>query len=108
MTVLAEGMYVRTSYGTGPYRIVDILRGCTCPSYLDTINLVDPPPSPPHIHLSLRKPFERRGVYSIGGIDEQTLKCVWSDDQIFIVDAPKPKQLWLFKEDEWKKLTLKK
>lgn len=49
------GDIVRTSYGTGPYRVVEIVRDCCCPAYLDTLNYRNPPASPPHFHLTLVK-----------------------------------------------------
>lgn len=50
------GDIVRTSYGTGPYRVVEIERDCTCPSYFEELEYMGRPgakPSPPHIHLTL-------------------------------------------------------
>jgi hypothetical protein len=35
---LAVGDIVKTSYETDPYRVVDIRRGCTCPSYVERLN----------------------------------------------------------------------
>jgi len=48
--MLQVGDIVRTSYGTGPYRIIAITRNCRCPDYLDLIDGSDKP-SKPHIHL---------------------------------------------------------
>lgn len=48
---LQPGMIVRTSYGTGPYRIREVVGPCTCPSFIDQINEANPPSSEPHFHL---------------------------------------------------------
>ena len=32
-----NGMMVRTSYCTGPYEITGVIGGCTCPSFLDSL-----------------------------------------------------------------------
>ena len=46
-----NGMVIRTSYGTGPYRIVDFEEGCTCPSFMDAVTSgSNAPPSRPHYH----------------------------------------------------------
>jgi hypothetical protein len=102
-------MFVRTSYDTGPYRIVSILRGCTCPEYLDTINMTDPPPSRPHIHMTVEKPGDtpRNSPYYLGGYDEETLESVWTKyttpescipyDRLYVVSPRKIfKQMFLF------------
>jgi len=105
---LRVGMYVRTNYNTGPYEVLEITRGCTCPQYLDTIEMADPPPSKPHIHLVCCKPGEsRRSEYYLAGYDEETLESVWTKyktpescipyDRLYVV-SPRElfKQLFLF------------
>lgn len=87
---LHKGMVVTTSYGTGPYRIVEITHGCTCPSFTDAITLcADAPPSKPHVHCMCRKVGERTGFYWLNGYDENTLRSVWGDDYL-ITDEPDP------------------
>lgn len=79
-----EGMIVRTSYGTGPYRVVDIIRDCQCPSFTDAVSLLaEAPPSSPHVHLICRKVGERTGFYYLNGYDEN-LRSVWSDDYLIV------------------------
>lgn len=96
---LREGMYVRTNYNTGPYQIINILRDCTCPKYLDEIDMDNPPASRPHIHMTVRKPGDspRRNPYYLNGYDEETLHSVWSKDRLYVV-SPREifKQLSLF------------
>lgn len=100
--MLREGMYVRTNYNTGPYEIMSILRDCTCPKYLDVINMADPPASAPHIHLVVRDPgdtrWKRRASY-LNGYNEETLRSVWGKDRLYVVSPRKIfKQLLLFSE----------
>jgi len=47
---LCIGEVVRTSYGTGPYRVVRATGPNTSPSFLDSINGIDRP-SEPHFNL---------------------------------------------------------
>ena len=68
-------MLVKTGYGTGPYRIKHIVRGCTCPCSLDKFNMQTPPPSPPHVHMILSDP-DGRGEFYLGWYDEDTLQSV--------------------------------
>ena len=78
------GDIVITSYNTGPYVIDSILRGCECSSYLDTINLDDPPKSKKHIHIICHVQGEkkRKGRESyLNGYDERGFS-VWSDDYL--------------------------
>jgi hypothetical protein len=93
-------MYVRTNYNTGPYEIVHITRNCTCPEYLDSINMLDPPASRPHIHLTCCAPGNPRNMYWLNGYDEETLRSIWSDDRLYVV-SPRAifKQLLFFEED---------
>lgn len=83
---LEVGDRVKTSYGTGPYVICEILRNCTCPAPLDEINMEDPPDSPAHIHLILK------GRYYLGGYEEETLRSVWSDDYLIYCEQQGPVQ----------------
>jgi hypothetical protein len=91
-------MYVRTNYNTGPYQITIIMRDCTCPKYLDEINMVDPPASKPHIHIVGIKPGgSKRNQFYLNGYDEETLTSVWDGDRLYVV-SPRDifKQLSLF------------
>ena len=109
--MLREGMYVRTSYDTGPYQIITITRNCICPEYLDEIEMDDPPPSRPHIHMTCIKPGgPKRNKFYLGGYDEETLESVWTKytrpdsaipyDRLYVV-SPREifKQLCLFSEE---------
>ena len=90
------GDIIRTgTYGKDSYRVVSIERGCTCPSYLDEIELDDPPASPPHMHIvgvvvTQNHSFGRTGY--LNGYDEETLKNVWYDDELVIEKRAKPIQ----------------
>lgn len=86
--MLHEGMYVRTSYNTGPYRITHITRGCTCPKHLDEINNHgNAQPSAPHTHIMAKRPSDtpRHHTYHLNGFDEETLCSVWSSDRLYVV-----------------------
>ena len=85
MTRLHKGMVVRTSYNTGPYRIVDIEEfACTCPSFTDAVTLAkNAPPSRPHYHLTCRKVGEKTGFYYLNGYDEN-LCSVWNNDYLIV------------------------
>lgn len=77
--MIREGMIVRTSYGTGPYKVLEVTHGCTCPSFLDSINLgKDAPPSKPHYHLVCRKVGgeNKKSHFYLNGYDEN-YNCVW-------------------------------
>jgi hypothetical protein len=95
-------MYVRTNYNTGPYEILSITRGCTWASYLDTINMAEPPASPPHIHITCCAPGNPRNKYWLNGYDEETLRSVWGRDRLYVV-SPQAifKQLLFFEEGSW-------
>lgn len=63
---IQEGMVVRTSYGTGPYRILDVVQHCTCPSFMDAVTLLDKAPaSRPHTHIVLVEKWEKLLVFTI-------------------------------------------
>lgn len=98
--MIQVGDIFRTSYGSGPYRAVQILRGCTCPRYLDEIEMDDPPPSRPHIHIVCRcvaPRFDREANkdFYVNGYDETTLRSVWNDDCLEVIEHPAGVQLEL-------------
>ena len=79
-----NGMVIRTSYGTGPYRIVDFEKDCTCPSFMDAVTFGnDAPPSRPHYHFTCRKVGENKGFYYVNGYDEN-LNSVWNGDRVIV------------------------
>jgi hypothetical protein len=99
---LEVGMLIRTNY-SGPYRILEIKRGCTCPSYLDTMNMATPPSSPEHIHLVLTNP-DGSDKYWLNHFIEETLtsisksycgKNVLDYDRIIIMKDDHPVQTTL-------------
>jgi len=74
--MLQVGDIVRTSYGSGPYRIIHITRNCRCPDYLDLIDGSDKP-SKPHMHLvcvdsdePIRVRYSERKLYWLNGYRE--------------------------------------
>jgi hypothetical protein len=97
-------MLIRTNY-SGPYRIKEIERGCTCPLYRDEIEMDDPPPQPEHIHLVLTDP-EGKGKYYLNHYIESELRSLdksWCGmkpeldyDYIEILEQDKPVQMELF------------
>lgn len=88
------GDIVRTSYGTGPYRILEIVADCTCPNYMDSIDHYisgKTQPSPEHFHLTLvhiRAPKPSKdNLYYLNGYAEMPdgrFRSVWSDDELFV------------------------
>lgn len=94
--MIQVGDIFQTSYGTGPYRAVAIYRGCTCPRYLDEINMADPPHSPPHIHIVCRRSDrDKEHNFYVSGYDETTLRSVWNDDCLEVIERPAGVQLEL-------------
>ncbi len=101
---LNPGMLIKTNY-SGPYRIAEIKRGCTCPLYLDELNSDDPPPQPEHIHLVLTKPGAS-GKFYIGHFFEESLRSLQKTycgfktepdfDRIIILENDRPVQMALF------------
>lgn len=75
MERLTKGMLIETNY-SGPYRIVSIRRGCTCPDPVDEINNPgDAKDRVPHIHLTLSNP-NGKGRFWINGILEEKLRSI--------------------------------
>jgi hypothetical protein len=101
---LAQGMLIKTNYNTGPYRIKKIKRDCTCAHFLAEINMNNPPPLPPHLHLTVTNP-DGSGEFYLNYYDEETLigygpgSYDGTKDQIIVLtpDMPlKPLQMDLF------------
>lgn len=77
-------MIIRTSYGTGPYRVVDFKKNCTCPSFIDELNLgKNAPLSRPHYHFICKQVGENKGFYYVNGYDEN-LNSVWGNDRVIV------------------------
>jgi len=62
---LEVGMLIKTNY-SGPYRIKHIIRGCTCPLYMESA------PQPAHIHLTVSRP-DGSGKFYLSHFFEDTL-----------------------------------
>jgi hypothetical protein len=88
---LAVGDLIKTNYNTGPYRVVEIKRGCTCPAYLDELNSGGRtlPPAPDHLHITCVKPADARqkGYYWLNRYLEEKgrIRSVDSDDEVIVV-----------------------
>lgn len=95
---LEPGMVVKTNYGTGPYRLTEVIRGCTCPAYLDEIEMDDPPSSSPHLHLICQRlgAHPRESPCYLNGYDEETLKSIWNEDYLIVINAGMPVQRTMF------------
>lgn len=101
---LKKGMLIKTDY-SGPYRIVEIERGCTCPLYLNEIDMDNPPDQPPHIHLTLSRP-DGSGRFWLGHYVEETLQSLYKTycggktmldfDKITVLEPDHPVQMSLF------------
>jgi hypothetical protein len=78
------GDIIKTSYGTGPYIVIDITGPCTCPAYRDIINGRYDHLSAPHYHITGEK--DNRKYYLNGYALDQDgkIKSIWLDDEIFI------------------------
>lgn len=97
-------MLIKTNY-SGPYRVLAITRGCTCPSYLDKINKDNPPDQPPHLHLTVTRP-DGSGRFWLNDFVEETLLSLQKTycggksepdiDRIIILESDAPVQGTLF------------
>lgn len=94
MARIEIGQRLKTNYGTGPYYVTSITRGCTCSHILDEIE-GKPKPTPEHIHLSLKGcggDHNEGGHFGLNYYDEETLKSVVCDDRIILLENPVPIQ----------------
>lgn len=99
--MIQVGDVVRTNYGTGPYRVDHVVRGCTCPDYIDEIGFPDDaPPSRPHLHLVctgwVGSDHNEGLEFYIAGYDEDTLESVWLPGDKIEVIGQATAQLPLF------------
>ena len=90
------GDVVSTSYGTGPYRIVEIATGCTWPEYVTSLDspLGKARPSPEHFHLIVvpanaplgaeRREKNRCYLNGYAETPDGRYLSVWSDDELFV------------------------
>lgn len=77
LPLLTVGQWVKTSYGTGPYRITKVYGPCRC---VDEWADGDAYRSEPHYHLLCRKEGDREDYYLNGYRPDGS--SVWSDDWI--------------------------
>lgn len=89
---LEKGQIIKTSYGTGPYEIISIMRNCTCPDYFESLKSVEPPPTKKHIHLTVRDLSDGKLGW-LNQYDEETLKSIKCNDQIILLPNKNPIQL---------------
>jgi len=74
---LEPGMTIRTNYGREEYTILEVTRGCTCPSFRDSMNMKNPPPRPPHLHLVCYVTGDPKKTKRwLNGFDEATLRSL--------------------------------
>lgn len=83
------GQIIKTNYGSGPYKVKSIFRGCTCKDPLDFFD--EGPDLPSHIHLRLRDLRDGKEAL-LGFYNEETLKSIRSDDQIILCENKEPIQ----------------
>lgn len=93
---LEVGHIVKTSYGTGPYLIVDIRRNCTCTEYVTSLDypMGEGPPSPPHMHLTcefLQGEMQGKKAW-LSGYDEE-LKNVWNSSKLTVIPNERAVQI---------------
>jgi hypothetical protein len=91
---LEIGQIIKTNYGTGPYRITEITRGCTCTHVLDAIEGKEAP-LPPHLHLTLRGcggDHNEGSEFYLGYYDEATLQSLQCDDKLILCENREPVQ----------------
>jgi hypothetical protein len=93
---LAVGAIIKTNYETGLHRVVDVMRGCTCPNYVAQLNAGgrNLPPAPEHIHVTCVKPDEEdrpKNHYWLNRYLEEKgrIHSVDTDDEIFVVGKAK-------------------
>jgi hypothetical protein len=94
---IGAGDVVRTNYGTGPYRVVEVITGCTCPSFDEEINrpMGKARPSREHFHLVLvdadapigaeRNEYNLRWLNGYEETPDRRFVSVWSLDELFVV-----------------------
>jgi len=78
------GDIVRTNYDSGPYRIVSIKEGCTCASYLDSINGKKGAKREPHMHFGVCDLDEPKAKAPTGSLNDY----VYRGSECVSVDGP--------------------
>jgi hypothetical protein len=93
---LAIGDIIETSYGSGPYRVTDIMRGCTCPHYQDLLRAFSQKGDysrSPHMEITCEDSEPAVGkrapmLFCLSGYAETqggSLRNVTTDDELRIV-----------------------
>lgn len=84
ISTIKVGDIIRTSYGTGPYQVVDVKGPFTEPSYLDILNKGnDAPKSPPNFsYTCIKVGSKKREKFYLNGYDGRTHQNVWREDKI--------------------------
>jgi len=102
------GDIIKTSYDTGPYEVLEILRGCTCADYIDTLN-GHQIPREPHMHFTCHGVKDgRKGYYLNGYIETPEGRYICLNrpapgkepDEIFIIGHVEDQQLDFVSEME--------
>ena len=91
---LEIGQLIKTNYDTGPYpyKVISIIRGCTCTHLLDEIENIEKP-LPPHLHLRLEDMKDGKKDSYLNYYDEETLTCVkHGKDRIILCENIEPIQ----------------
>jgi hypothetical protein len=99
---MRKGDLVKTSHGTGPYVIKSVYGPCTCASYVDTINMCNPPASESHFHIACAHPDGKGGDYCLNGYRADGTS-VWSSDRLIFdgaAEIPRGQNFDLFAELE--------
>ena len=87
-----KGMIVKPGYGQIFFVVKKVFGPCTCPAYLDSINMPSPPKSRAHYHLHCKAIGEPKSEwFYLNGYDGNG-KNVWDGDQLEVIDW-KGKQL---------------
>lgn len=91
--MLQLGEIVRTSYNTGPFRIVEISEICTCAEYVRELD-GDDSPSEPHYHLTCVGVNNKKTYWLNGHRADGT--SVWDDDYLIFEGVEANRNLDLF------------
>ena len=85
---IRPGMMASTSYGTGPYLIQKVVRGCVCGGSRAVVS-GDHSPTDPHIHLVCLDLSGGTTRY-LNGYCEHTLTNVWDKRSRLVIDGVEP------------------
>ena len=93
------GAIVKTSYGTGPYKVVQVTGPCTCPTYTDSLyNFKNPLASLPHYHfVCMDANGKTKSCLNGYTMQNGKIKSVWCNDEIEVLAFKPGHQFSLFK-----------